>query len=105
MERDMSRHAVLVSGSLERSSPKGLEDDADRVLDVLEDEFEATAIGPVVGCDLDRSVIDVLFSVEAENAAEVHRRISEIVSRIDESIDGSVKTATTPADQLEATCA
>jgi hypothetical protein len=105
MERTVSRHAILVAGTFERSSPEGLEDDADRVLDVLADEFEGVAIGPVVGCDLERSVIDVRFSVEAETSSEVHRRISEIVGRIDESIDGRIRTATTPADQLEAACA
>jgi hypothetical protein len=105
MECDVSRHATLVAGTLQRSSPQSLEEDADRVLDVLADEFDGVAIGPVVGCDLELSLIDVRFSVEAETSSEVHRRISEIVDRIDGSIDGRVRTATTPADQFEAACA
>jgi hypothetical protein len=106
MERDVSRHAILVAGTFERaSSPEDLENDADRVLDVLVGEFDGVAIGPAVGCDFEGSVIDVRFSVEAETSAQVHQQISEISNKIDESIGGRVKTATSPADQLEAACA
>jgi hypothetical protein len=105
MERDVSQHSTLVAGTYQRSGPQGLEDDADRVLDVLTDEFDGVAVGPVVGCDLELSLIDVRFSVDGETASEVHKRISEITDRIDESIAGHVTTTTTPADQFEAACA
>lgn len=104
----MSKFAILVAGTLEWATPPSaeqLEENADRVLDVLEDEFGDIAIGPVVGVDLTRPGIDVRFSVEGASSAEVHQHISKISERIDEAVGGRVLTTTGPTEQLEVACA
>lgn len=104
----MSKFAILVAGTLELPgavSPARLEDDADRLLDVLEGEFGEIVIGPVVGCDLERSVINVRFSIEGTSSAEVHQHVSNVSARIDDAVGGRVRTATEPTDQLEVACA
>ena len=99
----MPKIGVLVSGELDRSgrSSDELEQDIERILDVLE---AGNAIGPVVGCDLVRSTIDVRFSVDGEDSAAAHRRIGDISEMIDEAVGGRVKTATTSAEPVEAAC-
>jgi hypothetical protein len=104
MERTMPTIGVLVSGTLDRAdrSPEELEQDAERILDVLE---EGGAIGPAVGCDLVESTIAVRFSVDGEDSAAVHRHIGNLAEMIDEAVGGRVRTAMTPATQVELTCA
>jgi hypothetical protein len=104
MERTMPKIGVLVSGVADRPgrSADELEQDVERILDVLE---EAGAIGPVAGCDLVECTIDVRFSVDGEDSAAVHRSIGDIVELVDEAVGGRVKTATTAAESVEAACA
>src|SRR5664280_1449497 len=103
MERKMPRIAVLVAGALDcpGRSPEELEQDVERVMSVLEDDAADLAIGPAVGCDFERLAIDVRFSVEADNSAEVHRRIGNVTEMIDEAVEGQVRTSMTPAEQVE----
>jgi hypothetical protein len=104
MEREMAELAVLVGACLDRSgcTPEELESDLDQVMEMLEAQG---AIGPVAGCDLERSVIDMRFSVEAEDSAAVHRRIGDITETIDAALGGRVTTSMSPADQVELACA
>jgi hypothetical protein len=99
--------AILVAAALDRSgsSPEELEHDVDRVVDILEGEAGSIAIGPAVGCDFERSLIEMRFSVEGESSAAIHRSIGNIAEMIDQALGGQVKTATTTAEQAELACA
>jgi hypothetical protein len=103
MEPEMSNIAVLVAASLERPgrSPAELEQDLDRAMDVLEAEG---AIGPAAGCDIERSVLDMRFSVEGENSAEIHRSIGNITETMDEALGGRVTTSMVAGNQTELAC-
>jgi multidrug efflux pump subunit AcrB len=95
----MSRLGVLVIGTIP-SSPDRLEHEAERILEILEDR----AVGPVVGCDLERSTIDLRYSVDGESASDAHQQISDISGAIDEAVEGRMSTTTTTPEQLEASC-
>lgn len=103
MEREMPELAVLVGACVERPgrTPEELENDLDQVIEVLETEG---AIGPAAGCDLQRSVIDMRFSVEAKDSAAIHRRIGNITEAIDAALGGRVTTSMSHGDQIELAC-
>jgi hypothetical protein len=100
MEPTMSKIAVLVAGTLDRTgrAPEALEQDMERVMEVLEDGVSGAAIGSVVGCDLERSVIEMRFSVEADNSAAVHRSIGDITEIVDAALGGRVTTTMAPGE-------
>jgi hypothetical protein len=104
MERGMAELAVLVAACLDRPgrTPEELENDLDQVIEVLEAEG---AIGPAAGCDLECLVIDIRFSVEAEDSAAIHRRIGNITETIDAALGSRVTTSMSPGDQAELACA
>jgi hypothetical protein len=103
MEPKMPNIAVLVAATLDRPgrSPEELEQDLDRAIGVLEAEG---AIGPAVGCDLERSVLDMRFSIEGEDSAAIHRSIGNISETIDEALGGRVTTSVGPSSQVELAC-
>jgi hypothetical protein len=103
MEPEMSNIAVLVAASLDRPdrSAEALEQDLDRAIEVLEAHG---AIGPAVGCDLQRSVLDMRFSVEGEDSAAIHRSIGNITEMIDDALGGRVTTSVGPGSQVELAC-
>jgi len=100
----MSKIAILVGGTMHSPGRDRVEENADLVLEVLEEEFGATAIGPAVGCDLTEATIEMRFSVEGTSSSDVHQQISAITQRIDETVKSRVLTETSLTRQVDATC-
>ena len=54
-----------------------LEEMADKLLEVLEDHASDLALGPVVGYDVEKHLVEVEFTVEARNAEELHKKLGQ----------------------------
>jgi hypothetical protein len=102
MEMTMDRVSADVAAEIVRGplAAEELERDVLRLLDALESDAK-DAIGPAVGCDFERSVIDVRFCIEASSSAAVHQKISTVAAIIDETIKGELRTSMAPASQVE----
>jgi hypothetical protein len=102
MEKAMDRVSADVAAEIVRGPlpPEELEEDAIRLLEALESEAK-DAIGPAVGCDFDRSVIDVRFCIEAPSSAAVHQKISTVAAIIDGTIKGELRTSMAPTSHLD----
>ncbi len=99
--------SVLVDIEFLRPEPVSeadLEDDADKLLDVLESEAAGYAVGPVVACNLETSTLEMMFSVDGIGSADVQHRIGHILGLVEQAFEMSdVRTTTSPvADESAA---
>jgi len=80
-------------------TPDQLEQDAFRLLDALNTDVADIALGATVACNLEDSIIDLLFTVEASSTAEIHRKMSVVSDIIEQTFaDDEVRASTTPSD-------
>jgi hypothetical protein len=62
----------------EAMSQEAFEDLTESVLDVLLERGKGTALGPVAAYNLDRGEIELMFTVEAASAEELHKKIGHV---------------------------
>src|SRR5437868_5464790 len=75
-----SEFHVLLSIAPEPSTDRDLQQLSTYVLDVLREDAQGLALGPVTAIDLDERMIELELTIEAEAASEVHQKISEILA-------------------------
>lgn len=56
-----------------------LEEAAESALEELIEHAADTALGPVVGCDFGENRIEVMFTIEARSAEQLHRKLGHIL--------------------------
>jgi hypothetical protein len=64
----------------------GIEDDADRVLQAIEEHAAGVVVGPVVACDFSDGAIELDFTVESGSNSEVHQRVGLVASIVEREI-------------------
>lgn len=61
-----------------------LEHATEEALDLLLERAADTALGPAAGCDFDKNCIEIVFSVEATSAEDLHRRVGHVMRLLEE---------------------
>ena len=74
---------VLLDLGTEPNDDRQLAVVAEQVLDALIAEAAGLALGPVVGIDLDRRVVQVEMTVEAASPSEVHQKMGLILGALE----------------------
>jgi hypothetical protein len=101
MTTDIKRTSVDASLELIAAVPRTadqLEQDAFRLLDALNGNVAEIALGATVACNFEKSIIDLLFTVEATSTADVHRKISEVTDVIEHAFSqDEVRARTAPS--------
>ena len=56
-----------------------LEAATEEALDLLLERAADTALGPAAGCDFEKNCIEIVFSVEATSAEDLHRQVGNVM--------------------------